>query len=99
MLKKLFESLLLSFCLAGTAFASVDINTASQAELESVKGIGPARARAILEYRQQHGPFRSVDDLTKVKGIGPASVDKMRAEIRVGQAKNESKPEAQTAKR
>ncbi len=99
MLKKLFGSLLLSFCLAGTTFASVDINTASQAELESVKGIGPSRARAIIDYRQKNGPFRNVDDLAKVKGIGPASVEKMRAEIRVGQAKDESKPEAQTAKR
>lgn len=94
MLKRLFGGVLLSCLLAGAALASVDINTASQAELESVKGIGPARARAILEYRQKHGPFKSVDELAKVKGIGPASVEKMRGEVRVGEVKAEAGPPA-----
>lgn len=63
------------------AWAQVDINTATQSELESLPGIGPSKARAILEYRQQHGPFQSVDELAKVKGIGPATVERLRPEV------------------
>lgn len=52
------------------AWAVLDLNTASEADLEALPGVGPARARAIVEYRAAHGPFGSVDDLGKVKGIG-----------------------------
>ena len=47
--------------------AKVNINSADEAELMSVKGIGKAKAKAIVEYRQKNGPFKSVDDLTKIK--------------------------------
>lgn len=77
---KLFGML---FLLMGTSWAAVDINTATQSELESVKGLGPAKAKAIIEYREKHGPFKSVDDLDKVKGFGKASVDKLRGELAV----------------
>lgn len=69
------------------AWAAVDINTATAAQLESVSGIGPKKAEAIVEYRKKHGPFKSVDDLDKVKGLGKASIDKMRSELTVGKAK------------
>jgi competence protein ComEA len=68
-------------------WAAVDINTATVAQLESVNGIGPKKAEAIVEYRKKHGPFKSVDDLGKVKGLGKASIDKMRNELTVGKAK------------
>ncbi|MFO7274894.1 MAG: helix-hairpin-helix domain-containing protein [Bacillota bacterium] len=58
--------------------ALVNINTAGQAELESVPGIGPAIARAILAHRSEHGPFQSVDDLIAVPGIGPKTLEKIR---------------------
>ncbi|MBP2017408.1 competence protein ComEA [Symbiobacterium terraclitae] len=58
--------------------ALVNINTASQAELESVPGIGPATARAIIAYRTEHGPFRRVDDLINVSGIGQKTLEKLR---------------------
>ena len=56
----------------------VNINTAGQAELETVPGIGPAIARKIIDYRNAHGPFQTVDDLINVSGIGPKTLEKMR---------------------
>lgn len=72
---------------AGTA---VDLNTATQAQLESVNGIGPSKAKAIIDYRTKMGPFKSVDDLQKVTGFGEKSVAKMRSEITVSGAKQAS---------
>lgn len=69
------------------AWAAVDINTATVTQLESVNGIGPKKAEAIVEYRKKNGPFKSVDDLENVKGLGKASIDKMRGEISVGKTK------------
>lgn len=61
----------------------VNINTASEAELETVTGIGPATAKKIVAHREQHGPFTSVDQLEEVPGIGPAKLAGMRAEVTV----------------
>ncbi|HEY8346584.1 MAG TPA: helix-hairpin-helix domain-containing protein [Symbiobacteriaceae bacterium] len=55
----------------------VSINRASAAELEQVNGIGPAIARAIVEYRTKHGPFQRLEDLEKVPGIGPRTMEKL----------------------
>ncbi len=61
---------------AATAFAAVDINKASQAELESVKGIGPSLSTKILSERQK-APFKDWNDLTtRVKGVGDAAASK-----------------------
>ncbi|MFK7890649.1 MAG: ComEA family DNA-binding protein [Granulosicoccus sp.] len=70
-----------------SAFAGdrIDVNTADAAELaEKLRGIGPAKARAIVEFRSAHGPFRSVDDLLDVKGIGNKTLDKLREAIDLG---------------
>lgn len=91
-MKKLLCVLFLACGLAAPAWAAVDINTATQSELEAVKGLGPAKARAIIEYREKHGPFRSIDDLTKVKGLGKASVAKLKNELAMGEAKPADKP-------
>lgn len=69
------------------AWATVDINTATVAELEAVNGIGPKKAQAIVDYRKKNGAFKSVDDLENVKGLGKASIDKMRADLTVTKAK------------
>lgn len=68
------------------AFAAVNLNTASVDELDAVKGIGPSKAKAIVDYRTKNGPFKSVDDLKGVKGFGEKSVAKLRPELTVGEA-------------
>ncbi|AUT70211.1 MULTISPECIES: ComEA family DNA-binding protein [Paraburkholderia] len=81
MLKKLlmlFVALVLSLS-AGYA-AAVEVNSADQAALESVKGIGPAHAKAIIDERTKNGPFKDADDLAnRVKGIGQKSVKNLEA--------------------
>lgn len=66
------------------AYAVVNLNTASQSELESVKGLGPAKAKAIIAHREKQGLFKSVDELDQVKGFGKATVNKLRPELTVG---------------
>ena len=61
----------------------VNINTAGVSELEALPGIGPALAARIVEYRDGHGPFASVDDLTDVPGIGPAKLEALRSQATV----------------
>ena len=56
-----------------------DLNAATQAQLESISGIGPSKATAILAYIQTHGPFSSFSDVEKVKGIGPSTASKIEA--------------------
>ena len=63
---------------------TVDVNSASAAQLESLTGIGPSLAKAIVSYRTQKGPFTKVEDLMNVPGIGAAKLAAMRNEVRVG---------------
>lgn len=65
------------------AFAApVNINTADARTLDkSLVGVGPETAKAIVDYRVKHGAFKSIDDLDKVKGIGPKLIEKNRANI------------------
>jgi competence protein ComEA len=65
------------------AFAAVNINTATAEELDAVKTISPAKAKAIVDYRTQNGPFKSLDELKKVKGFGEKSVAKAAAELSI----------------
>ncbi len=93
-MKKLFGGLLAGLLISFSAWSAVDINTATQSELEAVKGIGPAKAKAILEHRQKNGPFKGVDDLASVKGFGKASVAKLKGELTTAATKPEAaKPE------
>jgi competence protein ComEA len=61
----------------------VNVNTATAAELESLPGVGPATATAIVDERTRNGPFASVDDLERVPGIGPAKLAALRAQASV----------------
>ncbi len=91
-MKTVIGSLLVGLLLSATAWAAVDLNSATQSELEAVKGIGPAKAKQIVEHRQKNGPFKSVDALTDVKGFGKASVAKFKHELVVGgEAKSPAK--------
>ena len=62
----------------GEDSGEININTADQQLLAQVKGIGPATAQKIIDYRQENGEFKSIDELIKVKGIGEKSLAKMR---------------------
>ena len=81
MIRWLF-AFLLAFA-AQLAVAAVNLNTATKEELIAVTGIGPARAQAILDYRAQHGAFKSVDELKDVKGIGARRFETLKLEFTV----------------
>ena len=72
-----------------TLAGQVDINTADAETISAeLKGVGLSKAKAIVEYRKKHGPFRSADDLSLVKGIGERTVELNRSDIKVsGQKK------------
>ena len=63
------------------AAQTVDINTADKETLMNVKGIGEKRAEAIIAYREEHGPFQTVDELSDVQGVGQAIVDSNRDQL------------------
>ncbi|MBS1723399.1 MAG: helix-hairpin-helix domain-containing protein [Armatimonadetes bacterium] len=65
------------------AYGSVNINTGTQEDLESLPGIGPALAQRILQYRTSSGGFRSLDELDNVKGIGPKKLEEIRPYCRL----------------
>lgn len=96
-MKKILFFIVALFASINMAFAAVNINTASQSELESLQGVGPAKARAIVEDRTKHGPFKSVDDLERVKGFGKKTVDKLRKDLTVNGASSASAPAAKAA--
>jgi len=74
--------LLLAASLISFSAFSVNINTASAIEIAtSLKGIGENKAAAIIAFREENGPFKSLKGLTQVKGIGAATVDKNREDI------------------
>ena len=64
----------------------VCIQTAQEEELRQIPGIGPVMARRIVAYRHEHGPFRRVEELLGVSGIGPATLERMRPYITIEQA-------------
>ena len=61
----------------------ININRASESELTSLHGIGSSKAQAIILYREMFGNFKTIDDLEKVKGIGPKTIEKNRTRLRV----------------
>jgi competence protein ComEA len=64
----------------------IDLNAASEVELNRLNGVGRATAAAIVQEREAAGPFRSVDDLVRVRGIGPATVARLREQAEIGRA-------------
>ena len=87
-IRTLVQGLILSLLPAGAAFAGpVNLNSADAATLaKELDGIGPAKAQAIVEFRQKNGPFRSPEDLLKVDGIGERVLEQNRGNIRLNGA-------------
>ena len=69
---------------AQTAPVIVNINTATVQDFESLPGIGPVMAQRIVDYRNEHGPFKTVEELTKVKGIGESKLEELLDLITTG---------------
>jgi competence protein ComEA len=79
--------------------APVNLNTATSEELQLVPGIGPVTAEKILQMRKSYGAFKSVDDLSAIRGIGPKRLEKMRKYVTVGKpSPNKTQPRTDTPK-
>jgi len=101
--------LLFALLVSGAAAAALNLNTATKDELVALPGIGPAKAQAIIDYRNQHGPFKSIDEIRKVKGIGEKLFLQIKPELAIGTpsrnaiaqapAKVDGKPDAKAAPR
>jgi competence protein ComEA len=80
MLKKIWLPFLALLMFAGSVFAAVDVNTADQAALDSITGVGPATSKAILTEREKNGNFKDWADLERrVKGVGARNAVKLSA--------------------
>lgn len=82
-MKKVILALVVFLSISLNAIAGVNINTATQAELESLDGIGPIKAQSIIDHRKKNGGFKSVDDLKQVDGIGSATLENLRKNISI----------------
>jgi competence protein ComEA len=109
-MKQLFPALaalLFALQLAAPVGAAVNLNTATKDDLVALPGIGPAKAQAIVDYRNQHGPFRAVEDVRKVKGIGEKLFLQIRPELTLtggpraaaSPTRTDAKPEAKAEAR
>jgi len=70
--------------------ATININTASAKELDALPGIGAKTAALIVEYRQKNGPFKKIEELMNVRGVGEKSFLKLRPQLTVGTPKAET---------
>lgn len=83
-MKKIYLAFCLILFLVAASFAAVDINTASKEELDGLVGIGPVKAEAIIKYRQEKGPFKNLEDLKNVYGIGDKIFERIKSDITIG---------------
>ncbi len=83
-LKSVLLALILGL-VSATGWASpIDINTATAEQFAAtMKGVGPNKAQAIVQYREQHGPFKRVEELTQVRGIGKKTIEVNKTVITV----------------
>ncbi len=80
MIKKIILLFWIFTCLV---LAAININTADEKTLTQLKGIGPVKAKAIIDFREKYGKFHNIEELQHVKGIGPKTVEKIRSEVTV----------------
>jgi competence protein ComEA len=99
-MRRFIRSLIMALALsplAALALEPVNVNTADAVALQQVKGIGAAKAKAIVDYRNANGPFASIDDLTKVPGIGAKSLEQLKPQITVSGGTKPTSTRASTA--
>ncbi len=96
-MKRILIALLISLAFSLSAFAAVNINTATQQELESLEGIGEVKAKAIINYRKKNGGFKSVDELGKVEGIGEMTLKNVHENVSVSGKTTIAKPVSKPA--
>jgi len=98
-LKHLVPTLVATLLMVQVVHAEpVNVNTADATALaKALNGIGPAKAKAIVSYREKNGPFKSVDQLAMVEGITQKLIDKNRADIKLGGAEKSAAPAAAPA--
>ena len=94
---KKFLFIIVSLLSFSWALAQVNINTATAQELQTLNGIGPSKAAAIVEYRNANGPFKSPEDIKNVRGIGNGIYQKISSEITVGNGQAARTPAASPA--
>ena len=82
-MKRILGFLAALLAYAGLAFGAVNINSATQEQLETLNGVGPVKAKAIIDYRNKNGRFKTLEDIKKVDGIGDATFDKIRGDIQL----------------
>ncbi len=99
--RALVQMLIVSLMPVAAAWAGpVNVNTADASAIaKELDGIGPAKAQAIVEYRQKNGPFRAAEDLLKVEGIGQKVLEQNRGNIRVDKAGSAAPAPAKQATR
>lgn len=94
-MKKLIALLFALLMVTFNAFAAVNVNTATAEQFSVIKGVGPSKAKAIIDYRTKNGPFKTVDDVSKVKGIGHGELfKKIKGELTVGDETAAAKTDA-----
>ena len=82
----------------GTAFANLNINTATQNDLMTLPGVGPSLAKAIIDYRTNRGNFKTIEDIMNVKGLSKATFDKFKSQVSVSDVKTQTAPAKKAAK-
>ena len=92
MLANFCRLLVVFLSLWSSALAAVNVNTAGASELQTLPGIGPAKATAIMEYRAVNGAFTSVEQLDMVPGIGPATIANIRPLVVLGEGDQPTSP-------
>ncbi len=99
-IRSFVQALVVSLIPAVTWAGPVNVNTADASTLaKELDGIGPAKAQAIVDYRQKNGPFKSPEDLLKVDGIGERVLDQNRGNIQIGSAGTAAAKSKPAAKR
>lgn len=82
-MKRILAGLVALLAVCNLAFSAVDLNSANQQQLETINGLGPSKAKAIVEYRSKNGAFKTIEDVMKVPGIKQGVFSQIKSEITI----------------